>query len=131
MVAANNKDLVRRLYERGWNSGELRAIDEPVAPEFFDRHHRQGGRENLKGGIASLRTTFLDMRFTRGSTRRRRHGDDPLDYPLAPTRAVSSVSRRAADAPSSAASSSTASRTEGSSSTGDNPTWWGCWCSWV
>ena len=64
MVAANNKGLVRHLYERGWNGGELRAIDEPVAPEFFDHHHGQGGPENLKGVIASLRTTFPDMRFT-------------------------------------------------------------------
>ena len=64
MVAANNKGLVRRLYERGWNNGDLRVLDELVAPEFFDHHHGQGGPENLKGVIASLRTTFPDMRFT-------------------------------------------------------------------
>ncbi len=64
MVAANHMDLVRRLYERVWNSGELRVMDEPVAPEFFDHHHGQGGPENLEGVIATLRTTLPDMRFT-------------------------------------------------------------------
>jgi predicted ester cyclase len=54
---------VSRLYEEAWGRGKPRPVDEMVAPGFFDHHHRQGGPENLKRIIWSVRTTFLDMKF--------------------------------------------------------------------
>jgi predicted ester cyclase len=63
MPVEESKATVSRVYEEARSKGKLRTVDELVAPDFFDHHHRQGDPENLKRIIRSLRSTFLDMRF--------------------------------------------------------------------
>ena len=63
MPVKESKAAVSRLYEEAWGRGKPRPVDELVAPGFFDHHHRQGGPENLKRILWSVRTTFLDMKF--------------------------------------------------------------------
>jgi predicted ester cyclase len=57
--------LFRQAIERGWNQGDLAAIDELFADDFVE--HQAGiapGREGVKGSIRFLRTAFPDLRLT-------------------------------------------------------------------
>jgi steroid delta-isomerase-like uncharacterized protein len=63
---ADNKTLARRLYDI-FNSGDLSALDELIAPDAID--HEAGpdgprGPEAVKAMAAVLRSGFPDLRFT-------------------------------------------------------------------
>jgi steroid delta-isomerase-like uncharacterized protein len=56
--------LFRQAIDRGWNQGDLGAIDELFAEDFVE--HQPGiapGREGVKGSIRFLRTAFPDLRL--------------------------------------------------------------------
>jgi steroid delta-isomerase-like uncharacterized protein len=62
-----NKALWRRFYEELWSQGNLEAILELVAEDFFDHHPLPGappGREGLAALVTTWRTAFPDMRET-------------------------------------------------------------------
>jgi predicted ester cyclase len=55
----------RQAIERGWNQGDLAAIDELFADDFIE--HQAGiapGREGVKGSIRFLHTAFPDLHLT-------------------------------------------------------------------
>ena len=57
--------LFRQAIERGWNQGDLSAIDELFAEDFVEHQAGIGpGREGVKGSIRFLRTAFPDLRLT-------------------------------------------------------------------
>jgi predicted ester cyclase len=60
-----NKIMARRLFEEGFNKGNLSVVDELVAVDFKEhqRDHKDG-REGLKALIRSLRQAFPDFAFT-------------------------------------------------------------------
>ncbi len=68
MSTEQNKALVRRLIEEGFNKGNERAIDELVAPNFVTREEsvRQVGLEGFKEMVATFRTAFPDARMAIG-----------------------------------------------------------------
>lgn len=61
-----NKQVFRQLIEKGFNKGNLDALDEICAPNFIE--HQDGITpptvDGLKGAIASLRTPFPDLNLT-------------------------------------------------------------------
>jgi steroid delta-isomerase-like uncharacterized protein len=62
-----NKALWRRFYEELWSQGNLEAILELVAEDFFDHHplpDAPPGREGLATLVTTWRTAFPDMRET-------------------------------------------------------------------
>lgn len=61
-----NKPLVRRLIEEGFNKGNERVIDELVAPNFATREEsmRAVGLAGFKEMVAAFRTAFPDARMT-------------------------------------------------------------------
>ena len=61
--AEESRAIAGRLYEEAWDGGNLEAVDALVAEGFWDHHHGQGGPENLRDVIRSLRATLPDMRF--------------------------------------------------------------------
>jgi predicted ester cyclase len=63
-ISQRNTRLARRLYEEAWGKGELRVLDELVAPDVADHYYRQRGLENFKRSVASLRVSFPDLRFS-------------------------------------------------------------------
>jgi len=59
----------RQAIERGWNQGDLAAMDELFAADHVE--HQVGiepGREGVKGSIRYLRTAFPDLHLTIEST---------------------------------------------------------------
>ncbi len=63
------KATFRQAIERGWNQGDLAAIDELFAADHVE--HQVGiepGREGVKGSIRYLRTAFPDLHLTIEST---------------------------------------------------------------
>jgi predicted ester cyclase len=54
--------LFREAIERGWNNGDLAAIDDLFADDFVEHQTGIGpGREGVKGSIRFLRTAFPDL----------------------------------------------------------------------
>ena len=67
MSTEQNKSIVRRWVEEGWNKRNLALIDELYAPEFYQ--HETGpetvvNREALKPFVAGYLAAFPDLQFT-------------------------------------------------------------------
>jgi predicted ester cyclase len=62
---AFNKALVRRLYEEGYNAGNLDTVTQLVAPDIVTHNpiilDAPTGRDSIRGGIAMLRRSFPDL----------------------------------------------------------------------
>jgi predicted ester cyclase len=60
-----NKELVRRLIDRGFNGGDLAVVDEIVAPGVVTHNpiilDAPSGPESVRGGIAMIRSSFPDF----------------------------------------------------------------------
>ena len=74
-TAEENEAIVRRLYDEGWNQGQLGVLDEVLADDYV--HHAPGtsaylpvrqspdtGQDDLAASIQEFRTDFPDLRFT-------------------------------------------------------------------
>lgn len=66
MSIAENKELIRDLFERVWNGGDLDVVEEVFAPGF--RFHAPGGgeaanREAFKRFLSAFQSTFPDGRW--------------------------------------------------------------------
>ena len=61
----SNKALVRRLYEEGFNEGNLDVVDELVAPDVVTHDpiilDAPTGPDSIRGGIEMIRTAFPDF----------------------------------------------------------------------
>jgi steroid delta-isomerase-like uncharacterized protein len=67
MSAEQNKSIVRRWVEEGWNKGNAALIDELFTPDFYQ--HETGpetvnSREALRPFYAGYLTAFPDLQFT-------------------------------------------------------------------
>jgi predicted SnoaL-like aldol condensation-catalyzing enzyme len=75
MPAEENKAMIRHFYDEVWNNGNLRAIDEYVAPDYLD-HDSQidplgiaraanaaDPRARVKQAVGALRAAFPDVQF--------------------------------------------------------------------
>jgi len=60
-----NKALVRRLYEEGFNKGNLDVVDEVVAPDVVTHDpiilDAPTGPDSIRGGIEMIRKAFPDF----------------------------------------------------------------------
>ncbi len=60
-----NKDLVRQLYERGFNEGDLDLVDRIVAPDVVTHDpiilDAPEGGDSIRGGIEMIRKAFPDF----------------------------------------------------------------------
>lgn len=60
-----NKALVRRLYEEGFNRGNVDVVDEIVAPDVVTHDpiilDAPTGPDSIRGGIEMIRTAFPDF----------------------------------------------------------------------
>ncbi|HYV60129.1 MAG TPA: ester cyclase [Acidimicrobiia bacterium] len=60
-----NKALVRRLYDEGFNQGDLDTVDELVAPEVVTHDpiilDAPTGPDSIRGGIEMIRRAFPDF----------------------------------------------------------------------
>lgn len=73
MSTEDNKAIARRLYEAVWNTGNVAALDELMAPNIVLHYdypadsaqpaQKQGGLEQIKQFVSQLRTTFPDYHF--------------------------------------------------------------------
>ena len=67
-MPAENKAIVRRMYEEMWNKGNLDAAHEAMSSDCISRtpagEEAPWGPESEKGFVATLRTAFPDLRFT-------------------------------------------------------------------
>ncbi len=61
-----NKNLVRRLYEEGFNEGDLAVVDELIAPDAVTHDpiilDAPTGPGAIRGGIQMIRQAFPDFR---------------------------------------------------------------------
>jgi predicted ester cyclase len=61
----SNKALVRRLYEDGFNQGNLEVVEELVAPDVVTHDpiilDAPTGPESIRGGIEMIRKAFPDF----------------------------------------------------------------------
>lgn len=69
MFAEDNKTIVRRIFEDGENRGEVDAIAELTAPDFFDHDiHVEtgipGGPDDLREALIAIRNGFPDIHVT-------------------------------------------------------------------
>src|SRR5947209_16879357 len=74
MSTEDNKAIARRLYEEVWNTGNVAALDELIAPNIvlhFDYPadiagpaQHQPSLEAIKQYVSHLHTTFPDYHFT-------------------------------------------------------------------
>jgi steroid delta-isomerase-like uncharacterized protein len=62
---AANKELVRRLYEEGFNQGDLDVVDELVSPDVVTHNpiilDAPEGPDSVRGGIEMIRQSFPDI----------------------------------------------------------------------
>jgi steroid delta-isomerase-like uncharacterized protein len=62
---AANKELVRRLYEEGFNEGDLDVVDELVSPGVVTHNpiilDAPEGPDSVRGGIEMIRKAFSDL----------------------------------------------------------------------
>ena len=60
-----NKRLVRRLFDEGFNAGDLGVVDELVAPDVVTHNplilDAPSGPESVRGGIEMLRNSFSEL----------------------------------------------------------------------
>ena len=65
MTLEDNKRLVRRLIEEGFNHGDLATVDELVAPDVVTHDplilDAPTGPDSIRGGIELLRNAFPDL----------------------------------------------------------------------
>ena len=65
MSTEDNKALIRRLFEEGWNQGNLATLDELMAPNFVDHSpivpNLSPGSEGYKQFVVASRTAFPDF----------------------------------------------------------------------
>ncbi len=66
-MSEENKAIVRRYWEEGFNKGDLSVMDEVISPDFV--RTTTGGRivrgiENAKHSITSERASFPDLQVT-------------------------------------------------------------------
>ncbi len=67
MSAEENKAIVRRAIEEGWNQGNLAVFDETNAPEYVDHAAIPGqgpGAEGYKQAVQMTRAAFPDLHLT-------------------------------------------------------------------
>lgn len=67
MGAEENKALARRWMSEGWDKGNLKAVDELMAPNYVDHNPPPGlpaNREGAKQAITLFRTAFPDLKNT-------------------------------------------------------------------
>ncbi len=64
--ALENKAIVRRWIEEGWNQGNVGVADEIFAPEFEaqDIDRVLHGPEDMKKSVKAVRSAFPDIQFT-------------------------------------------------------------------
>ncbi len=65
-MSADNKAIMRRLIEEGFNRGNLEVYEELVAPDFVNHSPPPGApptREGWKQGAAMFRAAFPDLHF--------------------------------------------------------------------
>ena len=62
---AANKELVRRLYEQGFNAGDLDVVDQLVSRDVVTHNpiilDAPTGPDSIRGGIEMLRRSFPDL----------------------------------------------------------------------
>ena len=66
-MSASNKAILRRLFEKVYNQGDLQAADEIMAAGFVNHNPAPGeaaGREGFKAFVAYLRRAFADFQIT-------------------------------------------------------------------
>jgi steroid delta-isomerase-like uncharacterized protein len=66
-MSAENKALIRRVYEEAWNKGNLAILDEVVSPDYVDHSLPPGlppGKEGIKQLIAMYQAAFPDTVMT-------------------------------------------------------------------
>jgi predicted ester cyclase len=60
-----NKDLVRRLFEEGFNNNDLTVVDEVVARDIVTHNpiilDAPTGSDSIRGGLELIRTAFPDF----------------------------------------------------------------------
>jgi steroid delta-isomerase-like uncharacterized protein len=70
MSTENNKNIVRRWIEEGWNKGNLALVDELYTADYVQHDPNSpvlgNGRKALKGYVGALRGAFPDLHFTIG-----------------------------------------------------------------
>lgn len=65
MSAERNTASFRRLIEVGFGTGDLGVVDEVVSPDLVERQRGlKGGRDGVKGTIATLRAWFSPFSMT-------------------------------------------------------------------
>ncbi len=66
MTLEEMKAQVRRLWEEGWNKGNMAVFDEVFTPNVVFHHptNPQKDREGLKKFVTAVRTSYPDMHFT-------------------------------------------------------------------
>ena len=68
MSMAENKRIIRRWIEEGWNAGNIDVADELYSERFFAPSMEEGlpdlhGPESAKAMVQSLRSSFPDVHF--------------------------------------------------------------------
>ncbi len=66
-MSESNKAVVRRLYDRVWNLGELDVLDEVVSGDFVGHRSDRAddlGPEGLRQSVVTLCEAFPDGKFT-------------------------------------------------------------------
>lgn len=65
-VLTENKAVVRRLIEEGFDAGDLDAVDEVVSPDVVTHNpiilDAPSGADSLRGGIEMIHRAFSDVR---------------------------------------------------------------------
>lgn len=67
MTLEERKQLVRRLFEEGYNRGDLTTIEQVIAPQFLLHDPVMPGIKGIAGmkqHVSTYRTAFPDLRFT-------------------------------------------------------------------
>jgi steroid delta-isomerase-like uncharacterized protein len=67
MSAEQNKSIVRRWVEEGWNKGALSVVDQLYAPNYVQHEPspaRVTSSEALKQYVSGYRTAFPDLHFS-------------------------------------------------------------------
>lgn len=67
MSTVENKGIMRRYFEEGWNGGNLAVLDEIVAADYVNHNPfvpgLPAGPEGLKPILAGFRAAFPDLHF--------------------------------------------------------------------
>ncbi len=67
MSSEENKALVRRIFEEGWNAGNLDVFDETIAPDYVLHDpsvpEDVAGVDGIKGFASAFLRAFPDLHF--------------------------------------------------------------------